>query len=144
MSEATGTSGLSNGHLFTHPQSDTSISPLSLLLPFFFVICHFFPVFWRQLYTPFTPTWTYLHSAAPLRVCFPMLPLHVSSCPEVALLFLVPDGSVLCDSAVSCKQTILIGRCYSWVWKHVPRALSPLCDRVLGRGDIWLQATVSA
>lgn len=118
-------------------QSDTSISPLSLPLPL--------KKIQKKSVTssafsgvssdaPFAPTWTYLHSAAPLCVWFPMLPLHASSCPEVALLFLVPDGSVLCDSAVSCKQTILIGRCYSWVWKHVPQALSPLCSRILGRG----------
>lgn len=76
----------------------------------------FFPQ--RQL-SPLSSSFTYLHSAASFFSSFflPMLPLpHVSHCPEVALLFLVPPprpGSALCDSVVSCKQTILIGRCYS-------------------------------
>lgn len=105
--------------LFTHHPHRHLLAAALFYLPA--RLSCFFPQ--RQL-SPLSTSFTYLHSAPAFFPSFflPMLPLpHVSHCPEVALLFLVPPptpptpraGSALCDSVVSCKQTILIGRCYS-------------------------------
>lgn len=97
-------------------QSDTLISPpalfhfpSSLARLFFNLFSHVS----STLYSPVSDLFTLVQKAARLWLCVPMLPLHVSHCPEVVLLFWVPVGSVHCNSAVSCKQTSLIGHCYS-------------------------------
>lgn len=96
-------------------QSDTLISPPALfhfpssLARLFYLFSHV----GSTLYSPVSDLFTLVQKAARLWLCVPMLPLHVSHCPEVVLLFRVPVGSVHCNSAVSCKQTSLIGHCYS-------------------------------
>ncbi len=115
--------GRSSSHRPKHPlhqtsQSATLVSPAALPLSFHYLssAACLLSVDSALSVHPSQPYFTSVQRAAWLRHCFPMLPLSpcVSPWAEVELLlFLVPVGSVLCDSAVSCKQTGLIGHCYS-------------------------------
>lgn len=127
MSEATATRREPNTHFFTH----LSLPPWFLLLPhlclFLFypllLVFYLFSHVNSTLHSLFSDLFTSIQRAAWLRHCFPMLPLSISPCPEAGLLSLVPVGSVHCNSAVSYKQTSLIGHCYSQMWqgwKNVP------------------------
>lgn len=103
------------GRLLRPLHTSPTLTPISLR-PFLFTGTSFFFFPQRQL-SPFGTSFTYLHSAASLFSSF-SFPCSLSPMSHTVLkwhcyFWSPPAGSALCDSVVSCKQTILIGRCYS-------------------------------